>query len=42
MKKVFYMLLLAFATSMAFTACTEEEVAPSTVMNGGGQGSDPK
>lgn len=42
MKKIIYMLLLAFATSMAFTACTEEEVAPSTVMNGGGQGIDPK
>ncbi|HTF17682.1 MAG TPA: hypothetical protein VK658_06395 [Chryseolinea sp.] len=42
MKKVIYMVLLAFATSLAFTACTEEEVAPSTVMNGGGGGLDPK
>ncbi|MGC3945598.1 MAG: hypothetical protein QM762_13945 [Chryseolinea sp.] len=36
MKKVIYSLLIAFAASMAFTACTEEEVAPTTVMNGGG------
>ena len=36
MKKVVYMILIAFATSLAVTACTEEEVAPSTVMNGGG------
>ncbi len=42
MKKVFYMILIAFATSMAITACTEEEVAPSTVMNGGGDFKDPR
>jgi hypothetical protein len=36
MKKVIYMLLFAIASSIAFTACTEEEVAPTTVMNGGG------
>lgn len=42
MKKIIYVLLIAFTTSIAFTSCTEEEVAPTTVMNGGGQGSDPK
>ncbi|MEJ1239798.1 hypothetical protein WBG78_16795 [Chryseolinea sp. T2] len=42
MKKVIYSLIIALAASMAFTACTEEEVTPSTVMNGGGQGIDPK
>lgn len=42
MKKIIYTLLIAFSTSMAFVACTEEEVAPTTVMNGGGQPMDPK
>mgnify|MGYP005812080007 CR=1 FL=1 len=42
MKKIIYILLVAFTCSMAVSACTEEEVAPSTVMNGGGSGSDPK
>ena len=34
MKKFVYTLLIAFASSLALTACTEEEVAPST-LNGG-------
>ena len=34
MKKVIYTLLFAFASALTFTACTEEEVAPSTE-NGG-------
>ena len=34
MKRIVYALLIAFASSIAFTACTEEEVAPSTE-NGG-------
>jgi len=42
MKKVIYILLFAFATAMTVTACTEEEVTPSTELNGGGDASDPK
>ena len=34
MKKIIYTLLIAFSSAMVFTACTEEEVAPSTE-NGG-------
>ncbi|MEJ7646693.1 MAG: hypothetical protein WKF87_19005 [Chryseolinea sp.] len=43
MKKTIYILLIAFATAMTITSCTEEEVKPSTSMrNGGGGASDPK
>lgn len=43
MKKLLYIILFALTTATSFTACTEEEVTPSTEMeNGGGQGSDPK
>jgi hypothetical protein len=42
MKKLIYTLLIAFAASMSFTACTEEEVKPSSELNGGGHGSDPR
>ena len=42
MKKLIYIVLFAFVTSMAVSACTEEEVKPSTELNGGGTGSDPK
>ena len=43
MKKFIYILLFAFTIAMSFTACTEEEVTPSTELeNGGGTGSDPK
>ncbi len=42
MKKLIYILLFAFVTAVSFTACTEEEVAPSTELNGGGNPSDPK
>ena len=43
MKKIIYILLLAFAASLVFTACTEEEVTPTTeVRNGGGGVIDPK
>lgn len=42
MKKLFYILMLAFVTSASFTACSEEEVKPkSELENGGGVGSDP-
>jgi len=30
MKKIIYILLVAFATTMSLSACTEEEVSPST------------
>lgn len=42
MKKIIYILLFAFVSAMSFTACTEEEVVPSTELNGGGAGVDPK
>jgi hypothetical protein len=35
MKKIIYALLIAVSSSLAFTACTEEEIAPSSE-NGGG------
>jgi hypothetical protein len=44
MKKIIYILLLAFSASVSLSACTEEEVTPSTELmrNGGGAPSDPK
>ena len=43
MKKLIYIVLFAFVTAMSVTACTEEEVKPSTELNGGGLGTqDPK
>lgn len=33
MKKFIYILLFAFITTLSFTACTEEEVAPSTELD---------
>jgi hypothetical protein len=41
MKKIIYIILFALTSSLAITACTEEEVAPSTSENGGGSGHDP-
>jgi hypothetical protein len=39
MKKIIYILLIAFSTSMAITSCTEDEVVPTnTSENTGGQG----
>jgi hypothetical protein len=40
MKKIIYTLLIVLASSFAFTACTEEEVAPVELApaNGGGGG----
>lgn len=41
MKKVFYILLLSFVTSLSITSCTEDEVAPSAeASNGGGEASE--
>lgn len=43
MKKLFYLLAILIASSLAFTACTEEEITPtSEELNGGGGVSDPK
>lgn len=43
MKKIIYILLLSFVASLTITACTEEEVTPSTELNGGGAADkDPK
>jgi len=42
MKKLIYIVLFAFVTAMSVTACTEEEVKPSTELNGGGAHIDPK
>jgi hypothetical protein len=42
MKKLFYILLFAFTTSVAISSCTEEEVKPATETdNGGGAVNDP-
>jgi hypothetical protein len=38
MKKLFYLLLVLFVTSLSITACTEEEVAPTTENGNGGGG----
>ena len=40
MKKIIYLLLFAIASSLSITACTEEEVTPTT--NGGGGESEPR
>lgn len=38
MKKLFYVLALAFVTSLTITSCTEEEIKPQTELkNGGGE-----
>jgi hypothetical protein len=39
MKKVIYTLLLVAVCTLSFTACSEEEIKPSTELeNGGGNG----
>jgi hypothetical protein len=40
MKKFFYASLLAITIALSFSACTEEQVEPSTEFNGGGSGSE--
>jgi hypothetical protein len=42
MKKIIYTLLIAFASAVSFTACTEEDVAPSTENGGAVFGDDVK
>lgn len=43
MKKLFYVIAFAFAASLAFTACSEEEVNPivESGNGGGGASTDP-
>jgi hypothetical protein len=38
MKKLFYVLLVAFAASLTITSCTEEQVEPQTTTGTGGGG----
>ncbi|HTJ48941.1 MAG TPA: hypothetical protein VL443_05760 [Cyclobacteriaceae bacterium] len=38
MKKIIYISLLILITGLTFSSCTEEEVAPTTELNGGGSG----
>jgi hypothetical protein len=40
MKKFFYIILFAIATSLTVTSCTEEEVVPSTENGGTSNGTD--
>ncbi len=41
MKKIIYIALFAFVTSLTISSCTKEEVKPANVLgdNGGGSGS---
>jgi hypothetical protein len=42
MKKLFYIMLLSLASSLAITACTDEDVKPvKPVSGGGGASQDP-
>lgn len=38
MKKIIYVLLLAFVCAASFTSCTEEEIAPKSELENGGFG----
>lgn len=42
MKKIFYLSLIVIITSATISSCTEEEIKPTTELNGGGNASDPK
>jgi len=42
MKKIIYILLIGFTSLLTFSSCTEEEVKPTSELNGGGGVSDPK
>jgi hypothetical protein len=41
MKKFIYILLFAFVSALSFSACTEEEVAPSNELENGGANNTP-
>lgn len=38
MKKLFYIFLFAFASTLTITACSDEEINPSTELENGGGG----
>jgi hypothetical protein len=38
MKKLIYIAVIALSTALAFSSCTEEEVAPVSETNNGGTG----
>ena len=38
MKKIIFTLLIAFASAMTFTSCTDEEIAPNTENGGSASG----
>ncbi len=42
MKKIIYLFLFSLLACATISSCTEEEVVPSTELNGGGHVSDPK
>ncbi len=42
MKKLFYILSFLIISSITITACSEEEIVPTSEFNGGGHPSDPK
>jgi hypothetical protein len=41
MKKLLYTLFVSTVLSLTISACTEEEVAPKTELNGGGHAIEP-
>lgn len=41
MKKILYIIMLAFTIATVTVSCTEEEVKPQSDLNGGGGASDP-
>jgi hypothetical protein len=41
MKKILSLLLITFATSLCFTACTEEDVQPNSEVVSSGRPVDP-
>jgi hypothetical protein len=38
MKKLFYIFLFAFASAITITACSDEEITPSSELENGGGG----
>ena len=42
MKKIIYIILIAFVTSLTLSSCTEEGVTPTEYSNGGGAPSSDK
>jgi hypothetical protein len=42
MKKILSIILITIATSIAISSCTDEEITPSSQVNGGSGVQDPK